>query len=112
MKRTTILLLILAIMSTMVFNGHAFAADENANVSIGETIDDPAATPEDIIVINQDAKIVNITENSNETTVIDTVIGEEEKKYSPGFSLTDNMLSLIAAIIVIIMSMVAIRKNK
>lgn len=98
--KISIILLILVILS-ITLTGYALAADKDANNSTNETIANPVNTPADVIEINETANVINITENSNETTVAETIIKEEQKKAASGFSLTDAVISLITAIIII-----------
>jgi hypothetical protein len=112
--KTNMLLLTLAILSTSAtaltaLSGYALAADNDINISTNTIY--PVDTPVNTIAINESINVVNITNNSNETTVAETIIKEENKKSSPGFLLTDTVISLITAIILII-SMVYIRNNK
>ncbi len=95
-----IALLILAISSITALTGNALATGIDANISANETIANPVNTI-DTIEISEAAKVVNITENSSETTVIESIIKEEEKKSSPGFGLTATVTALIALIILI-----------
>lgn len=92
--------LILVIITTTTFSGYALAAESGTNISTNETI--AVSTQVETNDINNNANIINITENSNETTVVETIIKEEQKKSSPGFSLSDTLISLITAIILII----------
>ena len=61
-------LLILAIFSITTLTGNALATDIDANISTNETIANPVSTA-DTIEISETANVVNITENSSETTV-------------------------------------------
>jgi hypothetical protein len=101
-------LLILAIFSMTTLTGHASDIDEN--ISTNETITNPVSTTE-AIEISETANVINITEDSNETTVIESIIKEDQKKSSPGFGLTDTVTALI---ILIILSTVVvnIRNNR
>ncbi len=107
------LLLALAILSILstTLTGYALAAGNDTNTSINRTTVDPVVTPLDTIVINENTKVINITENSNETIVAETIIKEEQTKSSQGFWLTATVISLIAAIF-IIMVIVYIKKNR
>ena len=109
MSKTNTLLLILAILSTTTLTGYALAADKDANISTNETIANQVSTPVDTIVINENAKVINITENSNEITVAETIIKEEQKKSSPGFGMADTIISLIAVVAIVF---VIARKNR
>lgn len=109
MNKTNILLLILAIFLTATLTGYALAADGDVNISTNETIANPVSTPIDTIVINEDANVINITENSNETTIAETIIKEEQKKSSPGFGIADTIISLIAVVAIVF---VIARKNR
>ena len=95
MYKTNMLILILVMLSIAVPTGYAQEANNGEN---------------DTIVINESVNVVNITENSNETEILETSIKEEQKNSSPGFSLVDSMISLIIAIL-LIMSIIYIRKN-
>jgi hypothetical protein len=115
------LLLTLAILSVSAtalttftaLTGYALAADNDTNISTNTIypVDTPVDTAPDTIAINESINVINITNNSNETTVAETIIKEESKKSSPGFLLTDTMISLITVIILVI-SKVYIKKNK
>src|SRR5659263_636833 len=102
------LLLILAILSTTTLNAYALAFDIDTNISTNETIDNPVSTT-DTIEINETANFSNITENSNETTVIESIIKEEQKK-SAGFGLIDSVISLIT-VMIFMMGTLYIRHN-
>jgi len=67
----------------------------DGNVSTDETIANPVSTV-DAIEISETANVINITENSNETTVIETIIKEDQKKSSPAFGLTETVTALIS----------------
>lgn len=108
MNKMNMALLILAILSTTTINAYALSVDIDTNISTNETIANPVSTT-DTIEINETANVVNITENSNETTVIESIIKEEQKK-SPGFGLTDSVISLIT-VIILMMGVVYIRNN-
>lgn len=108
MNKMKMLLLILAILSTTTLNAYALAFDIDTNISTNETIANPVSTT-DTIEINETANFINITENSNETTVIESIIKEEQKK-SPGFGLIDSVISLIT-VIILMMGIVYIRNN-
>ena len=109
MKKKNMALLILAIFS-MTTSGQALASDTDGNFSINETIANPVGT-EDAIEISETANVVNITENSNETTVIESIIKEDQKKSSPGFGLTGTLTSLISLVILTTV-IIKIRKNR
>ncbi len=94
-------------LSATTLTRYALAAE---NISINETISDQVITSADTIAINENVSVINITKNSNETTVAETIIKEEQKKSSPGFSLNDTVISLISAII-LIMTKVSLRKK-
>ncbi len=102
------ILAILAILSITTLNAYALAVNIDTNISTNETIANPVSTT-DTIEINETANFINITENSNETTVIESIIKEEQKK-SPGFGLTDSVISLIT-VIILMMGIVYIRNN-
>jgi hypothetical protein len=108
MNKMTIMILILAILTTMTLTEYALAAESSANISTNETV--AVSTPVGTNVINDKAKIINITEDSNETTVVETIIEEEQKKSSSGFSLIDTVISLIT-VIILIMAMLYIKKK-
>lgn len=99
MNKINTLILILVMLSTMTLTGYAQANESGANISTNETT--AGITPADIIAINENASVINITKNSNETTVAETMIKDGQTKSSPGFSLTDTVISLITAIILI-----------
>jgi hypothetical protein len=99
---------ILAILSITTLNAYALAVDIDTNISTNKTIANPVSTI-DTIEINETANFINITENSNETAVIESIIKEEQKK-SPGFGLTDSVISLIT-VIILMMGIVYIRNN-
>ena len=103
-------LLILAIFSITTLTGNALATDIDANISTNETIANPVNTT-DTIEIGETANVVNITENSSETSVIESIIKEEQKQSSPGFGLTDTVTALIAVVILITV-IVYIRSNQ
>lgn len=90
--------------------GHALASDMDGNTSTNETIANPVSTT-DAIEISETANVINITENSNETTIIETIIKEDQKKSSPGFGLTDIVTALITLIILSTV-VVNIRNNR
>lgn len=94
----------------MISTGYALAANNDTNNSINITTVDPETTEQETIVIPENAEVINITENSNETDVAETILKEEQKKSSPGFWLTDAVISLICAIF-IIMSMAYMKKK-
>jgi hypothetical protein len=110
MNKMNMALLILAIFSMTTLTGHALASDIDENISTNETIANPVSTTE-AIEISETANVINITEDSNETTVIESIIKEDQKKSSPGFGLTDTVTALI---ILIILSTVVvnIRNNR
>ena len=110
MKKMNMALLILAIFSMTTLTVHALASDMDGNFSSNETIANPVGT-EDAIEISETANVVNITENSNETTVIESIIKEDQKKSSPGFGLTGTLTSLISLVILTTV-IVNIRKNR
>jgi len=99
MNKRNNLILILVISSTMT--GCALAADKDINISPNETIAQQVITPGDTIALDENVEVINITENSNETSVVETIIKEEQEKSSPGFSLNDTVISLIIATILI-----------
>lgn len=101
MNKINMLILILVMLSTMTLTGYAQINESGANISTNETIADRESTAADTIAINEDINVINITKNSNETTVTETIIKEEQTKSSPGFSLTDTVISLITGIILI-----------
>lgn len=101
MNKTNRLILILAMLSTTTLTGYALTADKDVNIPTNETITDQMSTAVDTIAINENVNVINITKNSNETTVAETILKEEQKKTSPGFSLTDTVISLISAVILI-----------
>ena len=101
-------LLILAMFSITTLTAHAQASEMDANISTNETIANPVSTP-DAIEISETAKVINITENSNETAVIESIIKEDQKKSSPGFGLTDTVTALITVVITVIFN---IRNNR
>lgn len=108
MNQTNTLILILVILS-QALTGYALAADKDVNISTNETIADQVSTV-DTIAINDNVNIINITKNSNETIVAETILKEEQTKSSPGFSLADTAISLITAAI-LIMAMICARKK-
>ena len=108
MNKVNMALLILAIFSAMMLTGNALATGIDANISTTEAIASPVSTT-DAIEISETANVVNITEDSNETTVIESIIKEEQKKSSPEFGLTDTVIVLITAVI-LIMAIAFIRK--
>jgi len=93
--------LILVTLLTTTLTGYALAADKDVNIPTNDTITDQMGTAVDTIAINENVTVINITENSNETTVAETILKEEQKKSSPGFSLTDMVVSLISAVFLI-----------
>lgn len=99
MKKSNMLILILVMLSATTLTGYALAAESGTNISPNETI--ATITPADAIAVNEDVNVINITRDSNETTVDETIIKEEQMKSSPGFSLTDTVMSLITGIILI-----------
>ncbi len=107
--KTNMVVLVSVMLSTMVLTGYALAADRGSNNSTNVTIAtmtpvDTIAVNEDVadtIAVNEDVNVINITKNSNETTVTETIIKDEQKKSSPGFSLFDSLISLIPALILI-----------
>ncbi len=98
MNKTNKVILISMMLSTMALIGSALAADRSADNSTNVTI---TMTPADTIAVNEDVNVINITKNSNETTVTETIIKDDQKKSSPGFSLFDSLISLFSAIILI-----------
>lgn len=110
MNKMNMALLILAILSITTLTGHALASDMDANISTNETIPNPVNTI-DVIEISETANVINITENSNETIVIESIIKDEQKKSSPGFGLAEIMITLITAVILITI-IVTIRNNR
>ena len=96
MYNTNILILILVMLPIATPTGFALAVNQDANA--------------DTIEINESVNIINITENSNETTVLETSIREEQNKASPGFPIIDSVISLIIAVLIIV-SITCIRKN-
>ena len=98
MNKMNKVLLILAIFSMTTLTGHALASGMDGNTSTNKTIANPMSTT-DAIEISETANVINITENSNETTIIETIIKEDQKKSSPGFALTDTVTALITLII-------------
>jgi hypothetical protein len=104
------MLLILAIFSMTTLTGYALASDLDANISTNKTIANPVNTT-DAIEISETANVINITENSNETTIIESIIKEDQKKSSPGFALTDTLTALITLIILSTV-VVNIRNNR
>lgn len=96
MSKKNMLILITVILFTVTSAEYALAVEQDANV--------------DTIEINESVNVINITENSNETTVLETSIREEQNNASPGFSLPDSMISLIIAALLIV-SITYIRKN-
>ncbi len=103
-------LLILAIFSMTTLTGHALASGLDANISANKTIANPVSTT-DAIEISETANVINITENSNETTIIESIIKEDQKKSSPGFGFTDTVAALITLIILTTV-IVNIRNNR
>jgi hypothetical protein len=102
MNKRSMLILISVMLSTILLIVYAQAAGSGANISTNETLSDQVTTtPADTIAINENISIINITKNSNETTVSETIIKEAQTKSSPGFSLTDTVISLISVIILI-----------
>ena len=104
-----LMLLVLAILLLTTFSGYALASDINTNISTNETAANSVSTT-DTIEINESANLINITENSNEATVIESMIKEDQKKSSPGFGLTDTVISLIT-VIILVMTIVHIRNK-
>jgi hypothetical protein len=103
-------LLILVIFSTTTLTGYGLATDIDVNISTNETITTLVSTT-DVIEISETANVINITENSNETTVIESIIKEEQKKSSPGFGLTDIVITLIT-LAILITAIVYMRNNR
>lgn len=101
MNKTNMLILILVMLSTTTLTGYALAEDKDMNIPTNETTADKVSTAADTIAINENVNAINITKNSNETTVAEMILKGEQKKSSPGFSLTDLVMSLISAVILI-----------
>jgi hypothetical protein len=101
-------LLILAIFSTTALTGYALPSDMDANISANKTIANPVNTA-DAIEISETANVINITENSNETTIIESIIKEDQKKSSPGFGLADTALITLIILTTVIVN---IRNNR
>jgi hypothetical protein len=110
MNKMNIALLIVAIFSITTVPGYALATGSGVNISTDETIANSRAA-NDTIVVNENANVINITENSNETTVLESIIKQEQKKSSSGFGSTDTVISLIT-VIILIMAIVPFRKNR
>ncbi len=104
MNKTNLLMLIIVILSATTLTVYALA--EDVNISKNET------TAADAITINETANIINVTKNSNETNLADMLITEEQKKSSPGFSLTDTVIALITSIILITVYKIGRFKNE
>lgn len=100
MNKMIKMLLILTIFSITTVPGYALATDTEANISRNDTIVNSQST-DDTILVNENARVINITENSNETTVIESIIKQEQKKTASGFGLTEIVISLITVIILI-----------
>lgn len=97
--------LIILLIGTLI--GNALAAENGSNTSQIETAADTLVIPEDTIEINENATIINITENSTEAKVEESLINEEQNTTTQGFSLNGNSISTIIKI-VLIMSIVGI----
>jgi hypothetical protein len=100
MNKMNTTLLILAIFSITTLSGSALPIDKGANFSTNETMANSVNT-DDTFVVNENVNVINITENSNETTVVESIIQQDQMKSSPGFALTDTMISLIMVLILI-----------
>jgi hypothetical protein len=100
MNKMNMTLLILAIFSTTTVTGYALTTDTGSKISTNDTIVNSEST-NDTIVVNENARVINITENSNETTVMESIIKQEQKKSTPGFGLEDTLISLITVMFLI-----------
>lgn len=109
MKIMNMPLLILMVFSAATFNGHALAMNLDDNTSSIEVTSDPFDTQIDTFEVDENANVVNITENSNESILVEKII-EEQKKPSTVFSLDGSMVSPLIAIILFI-SIVYIRRK-
>ncbi len=99
MNKTNMLILISVMLSITVLTEYALADESGINVSTNGT---PAViTPADTVAINENSSVINITKNSNETIVAETIIKGEQNKSSPGFSLNETVISLIIILITI-----------
>ncbi len=93
MNKTNMLIVILLMLSASA--GNVLAAEPGGNISANETI---APAVADTITVNESVNVINITKNSNETTIDETAT---QKMSSPGFSLIDMVISLIIAMVLI-----------
>jgi len=105
MKKITMPILILAIFSAFTLAGFAMAADMDSNVST-----ESLTSENETIQINETANVINIMENSNETALVEMMIGEEQRKSAIRFSFVD-MISPSIVIILVVISFVYIRRS-
>lgn len=89
----------LMIILFLTLIGNAYGAENGSNTSqIFKATD---VMTNDTIEINENATIINITENSTEAIVEEYIIKEEENKSSQGYSLNYNNISSIIKIFMI-----------
>lgn len=83
--------LILTIGNVYAENNTTIADDSVASVSE----DNISAEPIDTISVSDNVNVVNITEDTNETDLLEKSVEEEQTKQSPGFELTTILIGLI-----------------